>query len=249
MDVVTLSTVLALCAGAGLLHGLCGIGFPMIATAVLATVMPFQQAVLLVWLPTLLVNLASVFSGSPVVQMMRRYAALAISSFIGSLFGAALLLVMSSTHLQLLLGVMIVLYVALTLSKPHWHLRDSLPLSIGFGVAAGVVGGATNAMSPLLMMYLLATVRSRNEIVQAANVCFLIGKVAQFLVLGTQFLRLSQGEIVLMAWITVLSLSCLVLGIKMRHRLSPRFFRGLVLVVLSVLAVKSLVGAAHSMVA
>jgi len=44
---------------AGLVHGTLGLGFPMVATPILATMMDVRSAILVTLLPTMAVNIAS----------------------------------------------------------------------------------------------------------------------------------------------------------------------------------------------
>ena len=79
-------------AGAALLHGMVGIGFTLIPTAILALNMGMQEAVVLTVLPMLLINSISVLTGGAVWPILRRYTLLALSSVAGSFIGVKLLL-------------------------------------------------------------------------------------------------------------------------------------------------------------
>lgn len=47
---------------AGLIHGTLGLGFPMVATPILATMMDVRSAILITLLPTMAVNIASIIN-------------------------------------------------------------------------------------------------------------------------------------------------------------------------------------------
>ena len=48
-----------------------------------------------------------------------------------------------------------------------------------FGLSAGIIGGLTNVMAPILIIYYLELKYTRKEIIQSANICFFFGKLIQ----------------------------------------------------------------------
>ena len=77
MSAALLTLVFAL---AALLHGIAGIGFPLVLTSVLSLQMGMKEAVVLTAIPILLVNIISMVSGSAVKPVLQKYVLLAISS-------------------------------------------------------------------------------------------------------------------------------------------------------------------------
>lgn len=53
---------------------------------------------------------------------------------------------------------------------------------IVFGLLAGIIGGLTNVMSLILIIYSLEAKHSRKEVIQSANLCFLFGKLIQIII-------------------------------------------------------------------
>ncbi len=221
--------------GAALLHGITGIGITLIPTAVLAMRMDMTAAVTLTLLPMLLINLLSITIGGPVWPVLRRYSLLAVTSVAGSLIGVQLLLWLPSSWLKLALAALIGAYVLMAwrqirLTLPHHPLFTAL-----FGLAGGVVGGATNAMSSVLLMYLLARSENKNEIAQAGNLCFALSKLVQLLVLWP-LLRQAAIPLPLLLWPSLAAAIALVAGIWLRRRIPFAHFRQLSLLILSLLA-------------
>ena len=82
---------------AGLVHGTLGLGFPMVATPILATMMDVRSAILVTLLPTMAVNIASIFNSRDSLTSTRVFAPLIGFTLLGSVAGAAILaLAMSS---------------------------------------------------------------------------------------------------------------------------------------------------------
>ena len=227
--------LLGVFAPAAVLHGMVGIGFPLITTAALALFMPMPQAVALTLLPTLLLNLTSLLPLHSLPAVIRRYALLALASVVGSLLGVYLLLILPAAWLQLALALATGFYVLHSLRRDLPAPPRGLPATLLLGLLAGVVGGATNAMSSILMMVLLAQSRDRHEIAQTANLCFALSKLVQLVVLWPVLQTLPLGW-AMMGALCLVAIIGLLAGLALRQRMAFRHFRLLCLLVLSVLA-------------
>ncbi|CDG22387.1 conserved membrane protein of unknown function [Xenorhabdus poinarii G6] len=234
MNVIILSLLFIT---AALLHGISGIGFPIASTAALSLFMPFKEAVILALWPTLLVNVWSVVSGGKVGIILRKYSLLALFSLLGSFVGAKLLLLVNPAYLQLLMSGIIIFYIINSLCRKNQRLPDNVVVLALFGLVAGIIGGATNAMSPILMMCLLSMSQNHHEIARAANLCFLLGKISQLVVLHQEAFALFSSEYLWVVLIlTALSLLSLIIGTRLRTKISPLYFRRFVLIILGGLA-------------
>ena len=87
-----------------LVHGSIGFGFPMIATPLLAMVADMKTAILYIAIPTLLINLISIFSEGNFLQAVKRFYPLAIIGMVGSAIGTQILIYSSSELFKLLLA-------------------------------------------------------------------------------------------------------------------------------------------------
>ena len=72
---------------AALIHGSIGFGFPMVATPLLALFTDIQTAIVLTFIPTLLVNLISIVSEGNILLAARRHLSLALFAMLGSAVG------------------------------------------------------------------------------------------------------------------------------------------------------------------
>lgn len=230
MSAALLTLVFAL---AALLHGIAGIGFPLVLTSVLSLQMGMKEAVVLTAIPILLVNIISMVSGSAVKPVLQKYVLLAISSVLGSLIGVKLLLIVPSAWLQFVLALLVGFYVVSAGRQMRFTIPDGRGITSFFGLLAGIVGGATNAMSSVLMMYLLAKSHDKNEIAQAANLCFALAKVVQIVLLWSQLQQLNH-----VVWIvpTCAAIVALWVGVWLRRWIPFQQFRWLSLTILAVLA-------------
>jgi len=96
---------------AAFIHGSIGFGFPMVATPLLALFTDLQTAIVLTFIPTLLVNLISLISEGDVFLAARRHLSLALYALLGSAAGTQILLSVNSTYFKGLLGIVILIYL------------------------------------------------------------------------------------------------------------------------------------------
>ncbi|MEM7292199.1 MAG: sulfite exporter TauE/SafE family protein [Pseudomonadota bacterium] len=182
-----LLAVFAIIAFAGLVHGTLGLGFPMVATPMLAVFLDVRTAILVTLLPTVAVNLVSIWRGENSAAVVREYAPMLSMTLLGALVGAWMLAVMDPSPFRLVLAVLIVLYLWANVSGriPRRLLSENKTAAmLGFGILAGLSGGTTNVMVAILIVYFLSLGVSRDTMVPALNSCFLIGKLSQILVLS-----------------------------------------------------------------
>ncbi|MCB0193810.1 MAG: sulfite exporter TauE/SafE family protein [Anaerolineae bacterium] len=234
LDVLALVLLFVL---AAVIHGAFGIGFPMITTSVMSIFIGIQNAIALTLWPALFVNLLLMFSGIPVWQIIKRYWLVAVMALIGSFVGVYLLFVISQAVLQLFLSLSILYYVYTQFRGQSFTLSsNNVFWAIGFGLLAGIVGGATNAMAPILLIYLFSVTQDKNELAQGANLCFFLGKVAQVVVIYSQPVAATLDNRLLIG-LMVITIAALYGGVFIRQKLPTQLFRKLILLILLILAI------------
>ena len=138
--------VFALAIGfAGLVHGTLGLGFPLVATPLLALVVDVRSAILITLLPTITVNVLSVVRGGELNTSVGRYWPLACYAVAGSVVGSKLLAVLDPRPFKLLLACLVLMYLLVTHLRPlKWQWlarRRHLGMAV-FGIAAGSAASA-----------------------------------------------------------------------------------------------------------
>ncbi len=183
-DPLILLAVVSIILVSGLVHGTLGLGFPMVATPLLATMMDIRSAILITLLPTMAVNIASILSSKAPWQDTKIFLPLVSFTLAGSIIGSALLAVVDPSPFRLLLAGLIVLYLMNNLRLPRVWLQSNAVLAmLLFGLAAGFSAGTTNVMVAVLLIYFLSLETPRATMVPALNACFLVGKLSQIVVL------------------------------------------------------------------
>ena len=184
-DGLVLLAIVAVMLFAGLIHGTLGLGFPMVATPILATMMDVRSAILVTLLPTMAVNIASIVNNKSTLKNTRQFFPLVLFALVGSLVGTSILATTDPAPFRIVLAGLILLYLWNNLRIPRQWLEDHALLAMAFfGLSAGIAAGTTNVMVAILIIYFLSLEIPRSTMVPALNSCFLVGKASQIVVLA-----------------------------------------------------------------
>ena len=212
---------------AGFIQGALGFGFPFIATPMVAMMVDMRTAIIIVLLPTLASVVITLVTSGPLGEVMKRFWMMPVYATFGALAGTWLFVAAPDAPYQLLLALIIVIYLNLDrITQGDWpllkrHERAFGPLA---GVAAGLFEGTANVAAPPLIIYYLALGLSPVMMVQAMQLCFLVGKAAQFTVLTL------HGGVSSAQWLATLPLCVIAVaagfgGARVRGRIDATMFR------------------------
>ena len=220
-----------------LVHGTIGFGFPMIATPLLAMVTDMKTAIICIVIPTLLINLISIFSEGNFLQALKRFFPLAILAMIGSAIGTQILIYSSSEFFKLLLAFSIFLYLFIQKFRIEMKwIREKKRLSmVVFGLIAGIIGGLTNVMASILIIYSLESKHTKKEIIQSTNLCFLFGKVIQ-IVLFTIHGSFTEELIITSFSSLIIVFIAMFIGLKIKDKIPQESYKKVIKIVLFMIA-------------
>lgn len=219
---ITLAIILA-----GLLHGVLGFGFLFVATPLIAMVSDMRTAVFTVLVPTLAAVAFNIAMSGSLRPALARFWMMPLYAMVGSFVGTTLFVIVPAFPYSLLLALAIFAYLNLDrisegdLPAVRRHEKAIAPFS---GFAAGFFEGTANVSGPPLIIFYLALGLAPAVMVQALNICFLVGKTVQLAVLST------RGGITLGQWaatlpLAVVAVGALFVGLRLRHRIDARTFR------------------------
>lgn len=205
---------------AAFVHGSIGFGFPLIATPLLALTTDLQTAILLTLIPTILVNVVSISSEGNFFVAFRRYSPVALLAMLGGALGTLVLISVDAEIFKLLLAFAILAYlVADRISLNLTWVRTYPQLArIVFGITAGVLGGLTNVMAPVLIIYSLESGHSKSTLIQLSNFCFLLGKIIQ-LALFSYFGQYTMSELSMSPIMLLVVSMALFIGVQIKKRI------------------------------
>lgn len=248
LGIPLLVAVLAVVLG-GMVHGALGLGFPLVATPIIALVTDVKTAIILTLAPTLTVNVISILQGGNWGESLGKYWPVALFVLIGSVLGTRLLIVSDPEPFRLVLATIILMYLFTSSLKKTglWGWIKYYPRvsQIGFGCAAGLMAGTVNIAVPVLIIYFTELALAPLALVQILNLCFLAGKAAQ---IGTfaLFGYLGWDRVLASLILALIAGSTLWIGTLLRRRLDAdsyrRWLRKALFVIAGVLIVQFLVG-------
>jgi uncharacterized membrane protein YfcA len=238
IPIVILAFFTAILFMAGLVHGTLGLGFPLVATPLLALFVDVRSAILITLLPTAAVNIASIVRGGHWSDSIGRFWPLGVYALIGGFAGSTLIVIGDPAPFKLVLAGLIMLYLGsgwLGNFRMAWVARNPGLSMLVFGLVAGVSAGSTNVMVPILIIYALEMGLQTTAMVQVFNMCFLAGKVSQIVVF-TAAGMLTSKTLLLTVPLAAVALVALILGMTFRGRISGDAFRTIIKWVLFVIA-------------
>jgi len=227
LSVWSIAWVVLVLAFAGLVHGTLGLGFPLIATPLIALITGIKTAVIIVVPPTLSVIIAAILLGGAFLPSLRAWWRMPVWMFLGSLTGTYLFIQTDAAILTLLLGLIILIYLGLdwlgqgesALMRKHQHKFGAV-----FGFLGGLFEGSVNIAAPPLLIYFLSLGLAPAALVAALNLCFLTGKTTQLSTL------LVTSDVPLSGWLSILPLCAvgvvtLVVGMRIRSHVDAITYR------------------------
>lgn len=194
---------------AGMMQGMFGFGFPIIATPVTVLATDVKTAIVLNMLPTLTLNLVSIVRGGNWGQSLGVYWRVAAYAAVGSFIGTQVVIYAPAEPLRLLLAAIIFAYLyqeRLARLDWSWLSRHPRTSTAVFGTTAGFFSGSVNNSLPVLLIYFVLLNVSITVMTQAMNFCFFFGRSVQAITLG------AAGEISMGAALANIPLTLVAIG-------------------------------------
>ena len=211
----------------GFVQGALGLGFPTIATPLIALVSDIRTAVIMVLIPCIVTVLVSTIRSGYLRRAIAEFWMMPLCMLIGAAIGTRLFIRYPQFPYALLLAGVIFVYLNLDrLGGAQWTFVQKHRRAFGvlFGVTAGMSEGTANVAAPPLIVYYLALDVHPTILVQALNICFLSGKSMQFATLA------SAGGVAADQWLMTLPLAVVGAaggwyGIRVRDRIDAPTYR------------------------
>jgi len=227
---------------AGFVKGVLGQGLPTVAVGVLSLIMSPGEAAALIVIPALITNIWQAWFGPSLAPLIRRLWPTLLASFIGTFVATALGLSLLTPEAAALarktLGIALILYGILGVSRIHLQVppRAEPWLGPAMGAANGAVSTATGVFMFPVIPYIQSLGFDRDDLVQAQGISFTVSTFALTLVVlgnGTLNATNAAGSLVAM----VVTFGGMFLGQYVRRFLNPEAFRFLFFIGMLVLGV------------
>lgn len=165
---------------AGGVKGVLGMGLPTVAIALLAAVMTPAKAAAILIAPSLFTNVWQMVAGPYFLASVRRLAPMLIGLCIGAWAGSGILTGGNSRQAALGLGLALIAYAALGLSRIQFSIPRRAEIWAGplVGLITGVVMAATGIFVIPALPYMQAIGFEKDELVQALGLHFTVSTLA-----------------------------------------------------------------------
>lgn len=211
---------------AGAVKGVVGLGLPTVAIGLLAALIGLPEGMVLMVIPSLVTNLWQALSGGALKTILSRVWPLLLTVFIGAWIGVNIFGRSDVSLLTALLGILLCAYGVFGLTSPKLPSpgRHETWLSPALGVINGTLTGLTGTFFIPGIPYFQVLGFSRDVLVQAMGVLFLTSTAALAIALaGHGRVNVEIGAV--SAFATLPALLGMVLGARLRRRLSEQRFR------------------------
>ena len=223
---------------AGFIKGVIGLGLPTVSMGLLAVTMQPSHALAIVIVPAIITNIWQTFGGPYLRDILRRLWPLMLGTVVGIWLNAGMLTGPYARYGTIVLGVLLVIYAILGLSRLNFSVAPAHEKWVGgiVGVVTGMVSAATGVQVIPSMPFMQAIGMEKEELVQALGVFFTVATV------GLAFNLTSEG---LLNAATALpgavamagSFAGMFIGQTVRSRMQPEAFRRWFLIAMILLGI------------
>ncbi|MGY3498824.1 MULTISPECIES: sulfite exporter TauE/SafE family protein [unclassified Bradyrhizobium] len=223
---------------AGFVKGTLGLGLPTVAMGLLATTMAPGQAIAIVIVPAIVTNIWQTFVGPYLRDIIKRLWPLMLGTVAGIWINAGLLTGPYAAYGTVVLGVLLVIYAIVGLSRFSFKVarRDEKWIGGIVGVITGLISAATGVQVIPSMPFMQAIGMEKDELVQALGVFFTTATVALAFNLTASGL-LTAATALPGAVAMAASFTGMFIGQAVRTRMHPEVFRRWFLIAMILLGI------------
>ena len=245
MEYSHLARIIAALGAGAIAKGATGMGLPLIAMPVLASYLGLPHAIAILVVPIIVTNAwqAWRFRHEGRAADLRFLVPMSIAGAIGMVLGTYALAEIDERKLILLLGIVLLCYVAFRLVQPNFVLGPELgrKTAAPAGLAAGLLQGAAGLSSPAVVTFIHAMHLPYRPHVFAVSVIFLVLGLVQLPSLAVsgilQWRWIAEGAFALLP-----TLLFMPVGQRIGAAISRQTFDRLMLAFIGLMGAKMLIG-------
>lgn len=207
----------------------------MVATALLSLFMDMQSAIILTIVPTIIINIFTIISIKKFLYLIKEYFLLAFFALVRSTIGTLILIRFETDIYKLLLAFMIFFYLFLDAYRIDFDLNkfSKFGTTLFFGFSAGFIGGLTNVIASILIIYTLGMKMEKDNTIVALNLSFLFGKLSQLLIFSFE----ENNHLILSPYVLFAYIISLLTGIFINKKIPVRVYKSIMKKVLAIIAI------------
>lgn len=223
----------------GWVQGALGMGFPMVATPLIAAATNIQFAVVTILFPCLATVIVTLAKSPDLGAVVRRFWWMPLCALVGAAIGATMFVRFPQFPYALLVAGVILFYLYLQRhSHQQWSFlkRHDTFFGIICGFLSGLCESTSNIAAPPLIIYYLGIGLPPLMLVPAMNIGFFVGKSTQFATLLVGGIAAPADWLMTLPLAAIATVSCLY-GTRIRRRIDGIIYRRWMLRMLLAIAV------------
>ena len=220
----------------GFLKGIISFGFPLVALPILSLVLPIKSAIFLLFFSLIIINAREIK-----VKNWKKYkniSPLALGIFFGIIFGSIIFHKVENQFISKIIGATIIFsaiinYYGVKIKKSF---LESNLFSSTYGLFAGMVGGMTTIVGPLIVIYLVSLNLKKeffSELVSLSVFSTLVPLYAIFFI----YQKVTVHDFFVSALFIIPAILFQLLGFKIRRIIPQAVFKNIVLIILIIIGV------------
>jgi len=236
LDTATLVFIAFALAAGGLVKGICGLGFPIVAMGLLTTTLPVPTALAIVCGPLVATNFWQASMNGVPLSALRRFWPVIVCLIGFTFVGARLVVGMDPNDLFLIVGTIVCIFCALNL----WNANLSLPARWEpiaapiAGTVAGLMAGISAIWGPPITMFFLSLRLPKDVFIQSVGLVWASAAIP--VVIAYEWNGILNPETRPLALMAIPpALIALWIGERVRTKLPQEVFRKTLLILLFVI--------------
>ncbi|MDC0227449.1 sulfite exporter TauE/SafE family protein [Alphaproteobacteria bacterium] len=234
LDINTISVMLLAITVGGLLKGVISFGFPLIALPILSLVLPPKSAIFLLFFSLIFLNIREIKIKN--WKSYEKIIPLGSGIFLGIIIGSIIFHKIESDLISKMIGLTIVLSAITNFYglKINQGLLLNRWFSLLYGLFAGLIGGMTTIVGPLIVIYLVS-LNLKKELFSEMVSLSVFSCLAPLYGIFFIYQEVTLNDFIISALISIPAVLMQILGFKIRNITPQKTFKNITLFILVII--------------
>ena len=234
LDINTISVMLLAISVGGLLKGVISFGFPLIALPILSLVLPPKSAIFLLFFSLIFLNIREIKIKN--WKSYEKIIPLGSGIFLGIIIGSIIFHKIESDLISKMIGLTIVLSAMTNFYglKINQGLLLNRWFSLLYGLFAGLIGGMTTIVGPLIVIYLVS-LNLKKELFSEMVSLSVFSCLAPLYGIFFIYQEVTLNDFIISALISIPAVLMQILGFKIRNITPQKTFKNITLFILVII--------------
>lgn len=234
LDINTISVMLLAISVGGLLKGVISFGFPLIALPILSLVLPPKSAIFLLFFSLIFLNIREIKIKN--WKSYEKIIPLGSGIFLGIIIGSIIFHKIESDLISKIIGLTIVLSAITNFYglKINQGLLLNRWFSLLYGLFAGLIGGMTTIVGPLIVIYLVS-LNLKKELFSEMVSLSVFSCLAPLYGIFFIYQEVTLNDFIISALISIPAVLMQILGFKIRNITPQKTFKNITLFILVII--------------